>query len=114
MFVPSLIPVYCVLIVLPTFSVRISNLDFLSRFLIYISSKRLKAADALLHPWFVSGMDEVPKVDCSRGVSADNYVENGAPLPQVKFSYEWGRKSIGECLSEVLSATIRHPGIMVL
>ena len=55
-----------------------------------------------------------PKVDCSQGVPADNYLENGAPLPQVELSYEWGGKSIGECLSEVLSATIRHSGIMVM
>jgi hypothetical protein len=87
-------------------------LDLLSRFLVYPSSKRLKAADALLHPWFVSGLDEVglvlpveyrqsqPKVDCSQDVSAD--VGNSPPLPQVKFSYEWGGKSLGECLSEVL------------
>ena len=40
-----------------------------------------------------------PKVDCSQGVSADNYVENGAPLPQVEFSYETGGR---ERLTEVL------------
>ena len=86
-------------------------LDFLSRFLVYPSSERLKAACALLHPWFVSRLDEVglvlpvgyrasqPKVDCSQGVSADNYVENGAPLPQVEFSYERGGR---EHLTEVL------------
>ena len=43
-----------------------------------------------------------PKVNCSQGISADDYIENGAPLPQVAFSYEWGRGSIGEFLSEVL------------
>ena len=37
------------------------------------------------------------KVDCSQGVSADSYVENGVPLPEVKFSYEWKWKSLGEC-----------------
>ena len=33
-------------------------LDFLSRFLVYPSFKLLKAADALLHPWFVEDLDE--------------------------------------------------------
>ena len=42
------------------------------------------------------------KVDCGQGISGDNYVENGAPLPQVEFSYERGGKSIGERLTEVL------------
>ena len=43
------------------------------------------------------------KVDCWQGISADNYVENGAPLPQVKVSYEsGGGQPIGEYLSEVL------------
>ena len=91
-------------------------LDLLSRLLVYPSSKRLKAADALLHPWFASGLDEVglvlpvgyrpsqQKVDCSQDVSAGDYIGNGLPLPQIKFSYEWGGKSLGECLSEVLTS----------
>ena len=94
MFVPSLIPVYCVPIVLPTFSVR----DFLSA----SSSTPIPSHSRPLMHCFTRGLclDEVglvllvgyrasqPKVDCSQGAYADNYVENGAPLSQVKFSYE--------------------------
>ena len=91
-------------------------LGLLSCFLVYPSSKRLEAADVLLHPWSVSGLDEVGlvlpvgyrpsqrKVECSQDVSAGDYIGNGPPLPRIKFSYEWGGKSLGECLSEVLTS----------
>jgi serine/threonine protein kinase len=75
-----------------------SPLDLLQRFLVYPPPQRLKAAEALRHPWFVAE----PSVILPAGYPANSFETN---FPDHPSSIEvWENKGLGEWLIAALNA----------
>ena len=71
-------------------------LDLLSRFLVYPPEKRLKAADALLHPWFRAG------ILLPEAFSTDAESQSGQNKQAM---LEWEGKTLGQWIHFLLAGT---------